>query len=344
MLTSLLLALVAGVVVWRAGTSLSRDADSLAGSTPLGRAFVGVALLGVATSLPEVATTVTAGVLDNAQLATGNLMGGVALQIVVLAVADLLAARRPLTVRVDDPTLLVQHVVLLLLLALAIAGMALGEPFSWWGVGLWPVLLAVVYAGGLLLVHRGTGATRWAAVGAGDRAADRPDESGGAAHDEDGDVVAERPPLWRLALNASLILVAGYVLARSGDELSRSGPLNATFVGAVLVAAATSLPELSTVTGSLRAGAYDMAVSNIVGTNTLEVALLLVADVALRSGPVLGRATPSDVFLAALAAVLTCIYLGGLLLRHDRALGRVGYDSAAVVVVYVMGVAVLSLT
>lgn len=338
MLTSLLLALVAGVVVWRAGTSLSRDADALAGSTPLARAFVGVALLGVATSLPEIATTVTAGVLDNAQLATGNLMGGVALQIVVLAVADLLASRRPLTVRVADPTLLVQHVVLLLLLALAIAGMALGEPFSLFGVGLWPVLLAAVYAGGLLLVHRGAGATRWAVVGAGERAADQPGDEG-----QDG-VGVERPPLWRVALNSSLILVAGYVLARSGDELARSGPLNATFVGAVLVAAATSLPELSTVTGSIRAGAYDMAVSNIVGTNTLEVALLLVADVALRSGPILGSATPSDVFLAALAAVLTCLYLAGLLLRHERAPGRLGYDSLAVVVVYVLGTLVLSLT
>ena len=336
MLTSLLLALVAGVVVWRAGTSLSRDADALAGTTPLARAFVGVVLLGVATSLPEIATTVTAGFLDNAQLATGNLMGGVALQIVVLAVADFVASRRSLTLRVDDPTLLVQHVVLLLLLTLTIAGMAVGEPFPLLGVGIWPVVLAAVYAGGLLLVYRGAGATRWAAVGASRRMAD--------ASDEEDDDTAERPPLWRIALNSSLILVAGYVLARSGDELAQTGPLNATFVGAVVVAVATSLPELSTVTGSIRAGAYDMAVSNIVGTNCLEVALLLLADVALRSGPILGLATPSDVFLAALAAVLTCLYLGGLLLRHDRTLGRAGYDSVAVVAVYLLGIVVLSLT
>jgi cation:H+ antiporter len=147
-LSPLLPALVAGVVVWRAGTSLSRDADALAGSTPLARAFVEVVLLGVATSLPEIATTVTAELLDNAQLATGNLMGGVALQIVVLAIADFFASRRSLTLRIDDPTLLVQHVVLLLLLTLTLAGMAAGEPFSVLGVGVWPVALAAVYAGG----------------------------------------------------------------------------------------------------------------------------------------------------------------------------------------------------
>lgn len=90
----------------------------------------------------------------------------------------------------------------------------------------------------------------------------------------------------------------GYLLARSGDELAQTEALNATFVGTVLVAVATSLPELSAVAGSLRAGAYDMAVSNIVGANCLEVALLL-ADVALRRGPLLSVATPSDIFLAA---------------------------------------------
>jgi cation:H+ antiporter len=82
-------------------------------------------LLGVATSLPEIATTVTAGILGNAGLATGNLMGGVALQIVVLAGADAFASRRPLTVSIVEPVLLLQHVTLLLL-ALAVAGMALG--------------------------------------------------------------------------------------------------------------------------------------------------------------------------------------------------------------------------
>lgn len=127
---------------------------------------LGVVLLGVAPSLPEVATTVTAGFLDNAQPAAGNLMGGVALQIVVLAIADFFASRRSLTLRITDPTLLVQHVVLVLLLRLTIAGMAVGEPFSLLGVGVWPLVLAAVYAGGLLLVYRGAGVTRWAVTGA----------------------------------------------------------------------------------------------------------------------------------------------------------------------------------
>ena len=331
MLLSILSALVAGAFVWWAGTTLSRDADALAAATGIGRAFLGVVLLGVATSLPEIATTVTAGVLGNAGLATGNLMGGVALQIVVLAGADAFASRRPLTVSIVEPVLLLQHVVLLLLLALAIAGMALGEPFSVLGVGIWPLVIAAVYLASLAVVYRGDEAMRWTAAGAPSRETSNEEQEG-----------AQRPPTWRIALSGAVILVAGWVLARSGDRLAESPALDATFVGAGLVALATSLPEVSTVIGSIRAGAYDMAVSNIVGTNSLEVALLLLADVALRDGPLLSFATSSDIFLAALGAVLTCLYLGGLLLRHDRDGARLGRDSLAVIAVYAAGMLVLS--
>ena len=333
MVISGLLAVVAAVVVWRAGTSLSRDADALARSTPLGRVFLGTVLLGVATSLPEIATTATAGLLGNAQLATGNLMGGVALQIVVLAAADALF-RGPVSASVAQPGLLVQHVALLLMLSLAIAGMAVGEPVAVLGVGVWPVVLVAVYAGSLVVARRGEEWTRWQSPGpARNRGPEDPQEAG-----------ADRPPVWRITLSCGLILVAGWVLARTGDRIAGTGPLNATFVGAALVALTTSLPEVSTVVGALRARAPDMAVSNIVGTNTLEVALLFVADAAFREGPLLDSATSSDVFLAALAAVLTCLYLGGLLLRQSGAAGRLGYDSLAIVLVYTGGLAVLALT
>jgi cation:H+ antiporter len=198
------------------------------------------------------------------------------------------------------------------------------------GVGVWPLVIAAVYLASLLVVHRGDEAMRWAPVGGPTR--ERGDEDDGA----------RRPPVWRVALSGAVILVAGWVLARSGDRLAESPVLDATFVGAGLVALATSLPEVSTVIGSIRTGAYDMAVSNIVGTNSLEVALLLLADAALRDGPLLSFATSSDIFLAALASVLTCLYLGGLLLRHDRDGARLGRDSIAVIVVYAAGMLVLS--
>jgi cation:H+ antiporter len=71
---------IGAVVVWVCGTKLSQWADVIARRTGMGRAFAGVLLLAWATSLPEVATTMTAGIVGNAALAGNNLLGGIAMQ------------------------------------------------------------------------------------------------------------------------------------------------------------------------------------------------------------------------------------------------------------------------
>jgi cation:H+ antiporter len=77
------------VLIWIAGTFLERYADAISDRTGLGQAFTGLLLLSTATSLPEVATTITAvALLNNPTLAVYNLLGSVALQTCILAVAD----------------------------------------------------------------------------------------------------------------------------------------------------------------------------------------------------------------------------------------------------------------
>ena len=87
----------AAALIWVAGTRLADYADVFSERTHLSDAFLGLILLGVATSLPEVATTLTASLIGNAQLVSANLFGGVALQIAVLAIIDLIALRGALT-------------------------------------------------------------------------------------------------------------------------------------------------------------------------------------------------------------------------------------------------------
>jgi cation:H+ antiporter len=87
----------------------------------------------------------------------------------------------------------------------------------------------------------------------------------------------------------------------------------------------------------VRLGAYTLAVSNIFGTNLLEVALLLPADLAYRSGPILSAADDSVVLLGSLGILTTCIYLWGLLERRGRTFLGMGIDSCLVLLVYLAG-------
>jgi cation:H+ antiporter len=324
----------AAAVVWAAGTRLAKYADTIAERTSLSKAFLGAVLLGVATSLPEIATTVTAALIGNAELVTGNLFGGVALQIAILAVVDAVAVRGALTHFTPQPILLFQGVMLVLLLAVSIAGAATGDPLSIGGVGLTSILLMAGYLVTVWLSQNEDYLPRW-------RATNPPKERDGA---DDASQANESREMTNARLHGSvavagaLILVAGWALAETGDALAAQTGLGATFVGVVLVAASTSMPELSTSLGSIRQGNHQMAVSNILGTNCLEVALFFVADAAYRGGPILGATNRSALFAAAIGMVVTCIFLVGLLERRDRTVLRMGVDSLLVLIVYAIGI------
>jgi cation:H+ antiporter len=326
---------VAAVVVWMAGTYLARLVDEIGNRTNLSQAFLGMVLLGVATSLPEVATTVSGAAIGNAQLVTGNLFGGVALQIAVLALVDLIAVRGALTYVTPKPVLLFQGVMLILLLGIAIAGAAVGEPIAVGGLGLTPLVLAAGY----IVTVRVTGTAkylpRWRPVETGDHRI--------MAHQpSDEDSVADLPNAtlyaWCAACGAA-ILAAGWTISMSGDALAQQTGLGASFVGVALVAASTSLPELSTTLAAVHRGRHEMAVSNILGTNCLEVALFLLADVAYREGPILAATDQSGLLAAAVGLVATSLLLLGLLERRNQTVARMGLDSLGVLITYGVGLA-----
>lgn len=90
----LALIFVAGAaVIWVAGIQLSKTTDVLDAKLHLGSALGGLIVLAVATNLPEIAITVSAALSGNIEVAAGNILGGIALQTVVLVVLDLFGRR-----------------------------------------------------------------------------------------------------------------------------------------------------------------------------------------------------------------------------------------------------------
>jgi cation:H+ antiporter len=106
-----------------------------------------------------------------------------------------------------------------------------------------------------------------------------------------------------------------------------------------LLAATTSLPEVSTTIMAVRLRAYTMAISNIFGSNLIMIILILPADVLYRPGPVLARADASAVFAITSGMLVTAIYMVGLLIRSSRTIRGVGVDSILVMAVYLATVA-----
>ena len=74
--------LVAAGIIWVAGIWLSDATDVLADRLGLGEALGGLILLALATNLPEIAITSSAAVSGDLGIATGNILGGIAIQFV----------------------------------------------------------------------------------------------------------------------------------------------------------------------------------------------------------------------------------------------------------------------
>lgn len=82
--------IASGLVVVLAGNALARYADAIAEATKLGRLWIGSVLLAGATSLPELATDISAVRLGATDLAVADLFGSSMANMLILAVIDLL--------------------------------------------------------------------------------------------------------------------------------------------------------------------------------------------------------------------------------------------------------------
>lgn len=334
---------VAGAAIWSAGTRLEHEADVISRRTGLGQAFTGMLLLAAATSLPELATTVTAVmIVGNPTLAVHNLLGGVALQTAILAVADGVTRKRgALTFFTPRFVLLIEGVGLVFLLQLTIAGvMARGVP-TIRSISVWLMLLALGYVGVNYLVYRHRGRPRWTPT----RSDDSPAEAAAADDDDAARGRDDRRSTTVVCLTFAgislIVLVGGWLATQTADVLAKQSGLGAAFLGATFLAAATSLPELSTTIAAARNERYTAATSNIFGSNAFDVVLLFLADLLYREDTILAHAERSAVFVAAIGAVMTCIYLWGLMERENRTILGLRWDSIAAVATYAGGMAVL---
>lgn len=315
-------------VVWIAGTKVAHYADELALVTGIGHATVGLVLLAGITSLPEVAVALSSAAAGAPGLSVNNLLGGVAMQIAILAVADAIIGKQALTVIAGTPLLLLQGTATVTLLLVFVAGVAVGD-LPLLGAGVWSWGLLALYLLAIWTMANAQGSRVWSVRGMQEPARQRDP----TAH-QPGPGAGWRPLSLRLAAGAAAILVAGFVLSRTADAIAAQTGLGRNFVGAVFLALSTSLPEISAVVAAVKLRRYEMAISDIFGTGLFNVALVFLVDAVHGGSPVLNEVGRFSLFAAVTAAVLVCIYLVGLIERRDRTIARMGIDSLAVLLVY----------
>lgn len=326
-------------VIWIAGIMLSNTTDVLDDRLHLGSALGGVVLLAIATNLPEIAITVAAAASNEIGVATGNILGGIAIQTLVLVALDALGGdrRKSLTYRAASLGLVLEGGLVIAVLTVSVMGTQLPATLHAGRFAPAAILIALLWLGGVLLLSRVQGHLPWQESGeAPDNQQPRKGHSKHRKNTQTKASTAHTAVVFGIAALATL--VAGYVLERSGDSIAGHIGLTGVLFGSTVLAAATSLPELSTGLTSVRLGDTQLAISDIFGGNAFLPALFLVASL-ISGSPVLPRAHNTDVYLTGLGILLTAVYIAGLILRPRRTIARLGPDSLAVLVLYALGIA-----
>ena len=331
---------LAALAVWLAGIKLSDTTDVLATRLGLGEALGGLILLAIATNLPEIAITVSAALANDLGIAIGNILGGIAIQTVVLALLDGFGLGRKdgLTYRSASLSLVLEATVVIAVLVIAVMGAQLPASDNAGGIEPAAVMIVATWLAGLWLVGRSRSGLPWHELGNPPDGQERPR---GHAKKERAARAQRRMSLRAagavFAAGALVTLVAGVALERSGEVIAGRAGMSGVVFGATILAGATALPEMSTGLSSIKLGDYQLAVSDIFGGNAFLPVLFLPAGL-ISGHAVLPQAQPTDIYLTGLGALLTAVYIVGLIFRPRRQLWVMGADSWAVVLLYALGI------
>ncbi len=135
-------------------------------------------------------------------------------------------------------------------------------------------------------------------------------------------------------ISSAILVVVGLKLAEFADVIAIRTGLGGAFVGAILLAASTSLPELLTTINSFQLNEVNLAAGNLFGSNMFNMFLLGVLDVVFWRQQVLRRIRLRHAMSGAAASLLIALVLFFLLADIKVMVGWVGLDSIFIILAY----------
>ncbi|MDI1259261.1 sodium:calcium antiporter [Aquabacterium sp.] len=279
-------------VIGVAGVRLSRYGDALAKLTGLSRNWIGLILIATVTSLPELVTGLSAVTVAAApDIAVGDVLGSCVFNLAILALIDLVYREKVMYCVASSAHVLSAGfgVILLAGVALVLLLSAQGAIPTIGHVSLASVAILALYLMAMRALYKAEQRH------AGHQVVEQPDMTLKAA-------------LWGYGVASVVIVGAGIWLPFIGVELARIMGWSNSFVGTLLVAFATSVPELATTWGALRIGAIDMALGNLLGSNLFDVVILALDDFAYLPGAIYQQVSP----IHAVTAITACMMSGAV--------------------------------
>ena len=228
---------------------LSYYADRLSKQTKIGSALIGGLLIASITSVPEFVTSLSAVILDNPTLSFGDILGSNMFNIFVLAIYNMLFIN---TFKESSR----KHIIECLILLIDYIFIILGTHYIF--IEYISIILFLMYIIYMIYVIK-------------------------SDNEEENDSKEEKYIVIKFILTTITLVILSIFLTYQANKISIDYPnFSSSSIGAILLGITTSLPEVVTTFELLKLKNYNMAISNMLGSNIFNFLVLSFTDVFIK--------------------------------------------------------------
>jgi len=310
------------VVIFFSGRKIARYGDIIAEKTGLGGVWIGLVLIAMLTSLPELFNGVSAVTLvDAPDLTIGNLLGANMFNLFNLALLDLVHHNGSILAVVGKTHRLTGIFSLIMVLFVAVFILISSRyhimDIGW--IGWYTPFIVLLY----FIVARSIYHYEQRHPSLKETVSEYADKS-------------LRHVYLNFSISAVFIIGAGLWLAFIGDEVSEVYGWGQGFVGSLFLAFTTTLPEITVSFAAMRIGAKDLAVANLIGSNLFNLTIIPLDDLLYTKGPILAAVSETHLITAFTVMLMTVVFIVGLGHRHQRFF-RLSWWNVTLMLLFLMG-------
>ena len=306
-----------------AGIKSAKYGDIIAEKTILGRALVGLLLLALITSLPEVFTGISAvAIVGIPDLTLGDILGSCIFNLVILGILDMLNKKEPFLYRASKSHMLSAGF-FVTLMGLVLVSILLSHKIGMinigW-IGIYTPIILVLY----FLMVRGIFQFE--------------QNQKSQSEEEQYGAISLKATLWKFSIASVVVIGAAMWLPKIGEEIAVMTGLANTFVGTLFLATTTSFPELVVTITAWRIGAKDMAIADILGSNLFDLLIISIDDAFYLRGSLLTDVNLAHILTGLIAIMMTGVVTVGLTSNSSRKTFRViNWDALALIGLFLTG-------
>lgn len=324
MLYLLLFAVLAGIII-KAGMKLGDYGDAIGDLKGLDKSFIGLVMLASITSLPELITSISSTLLGNPEMAVSNVFGSNLFNVFIIFILDIFVLRGISYSSNVHMKNIVTGFFSFIITLVFILGYTFPN-FYFLNFHVISIVIFVLYLASMKLIANYEATY--------EITTEFQEEK------KEVDMTFEQAKRGFI-LNSAIVVGVGVALSYTADRIAVTPimgiELGQSFVGVILLALATSLPELTVSIQSVRLGSFDMAAGNILGSNLFNLSILFITDLFYVKGNLFARLNEFHVITAVFSLVLLNIFIIGILFNKKKK----PYDSYLIGLVYVISMYIL---